>query len=179
MAEEKENTIEEVSSTTSEQVEQPAVEQPRNEKGQFVSKFSKYLNTIASFKYSHCFKKLTSTILIELSLNINGFIYGLLCDLCASEIDVKISNSLSVLLQFSQEKIEDTDEIMYVQTNQNKIDISHLIYEGVILSIPTTIKHLNESECNKETILLLKKYSEKDKRTDPRWEQLNKLKDII
>ena len=39
MAEEKENTIEEVSSTTSEQVEQPAVEQPRNEKGQFVSKF--------------------------------------------------------------------------------------------------------------------------------------------
>ena len=116
---------------------------------------------------------------LKLSLNINGFIYGLLCDLCASEIDVKISNSLSVLLQFSQEKIEDTDEIMYVQTNQNKIDISHLIYEGVILSIPTTIKHLNESECNKETILLLKKYSEKDKRTDPRWEQLNKLKDII
>ena len=116
---------------------------------------------------------------LKLSLNINGFIYGLLCDLCASEIDVKISNSLSVLLQFSQEKIEDTDEIMYVQTNQNKIDISHLIYEGVILSIPTTIKHLNKSECKKETILLLKKYSEKDKRTDPRWEQLNKLKDII
>ena len=39
MAEEKENTIEEVSNTTSEQVEQPEVDQPRNEKGQFVSKF--------------------------------------------------------------------------------------------------------------------------------------------
>ena len=42
MAEEKENIIEEVSSDASEQVEQPQetkVDQPRNEKGQFVSKF--------------------------------------------------------------------------------------------------------------------------------------------
>tara|TARA_Y100001973_G_scaffold54029_1_gene79938 strand:- start:2570 stop:3796 length:1227 start_codon:yes stop_codon:yes gene_type:complete len=39
MAEENENIIEEVSSETPEQVEQPKVEQPRNEKGQFKSKF--------------------------------------------------------------------------------------------------------------------------------------------
>ena len=39
MAEENENIVEEVSNETPEQVEQPKVEQPRNEKGQFVSKF--------------------------------------------------------------------------------------------------------------------------------------------
>ena len=39
MAKENENIIEEVSSETPEQVEQPKVEQPRNEKGQFKSKF--------------------------------------------------------------------------------------------------------------------------------------------
>ena len=39
MAEEKENTIEEVSSDASEQLESKTNDQPRNEKGQFVSKF--------------------------------------------------------------------------------------------------------------------------------------------
>ena len=39
MTEENENIVEEVSNETPEQVEQPTVEQPRNEKGQFVSKF--------------------------------------------------------------------------------------------------------------------------------------------
>ncbi len=39
MAEENENIIEDVSSETPEQVEQPKVEQPRDEKGQFKSKF--------------------------------------------------------------------------------------------------------------------------------------------
>ena len=39
MAEENENIVEEVSSDTPEQVEQPTVEQPRNELGQFKSKF--------------------------------------------------------------------------------------------------------------------------------------------
>ena len=39
MTEEKENPIEEVSNETPEQVEQPKAEQPRNEKGQFKSKF--------------------------------------------------------------------------------------------------------------------------------------------
>ena len=39
MAEENENIVEDVSSETPEQVEKPKVEQPRNEKGQFKSKF--------------------------------------------------------------------------------------------------------------------------------------------
>ena len=39
MAEENENVVEEVSNETPEQVEQPKAEQPRNEKGQFKSKF--------------------------------------------------------------------------------------------------------------------------------------------
>ena len=39
MAEENENIVEEVSNDTPEQVEQPKVEQPRDEKGQFKSKF--------------------------------------------------------------------------------------------------------------------------------------------
>ena len=116
---------------------------------------------------------------LKLSLKINGFIYNLLCDICASELDIKISNSLSILLESCEKNLEDTDEIMYVQNNQNEIDISHLIYEGIILSIPTKKKHLNESKCSKEMVLLVKKYTEKNKRTDPRWEQLNKLKDII
>ena len=47
---------------------------------------------------------------------------------------------MDVLLQ-ETEKIEDTDEIVYIQSNQSHLNISQLIYECIILSIPSKIEH--------------------------------------
>ena len=43
-----------------------------------------------------------------------------------------IENSIDVLLQETEIEIEDTDEIVYIQSNQSHLDISQLIYEAMI-----------------------------------------------
>ena len=55
------------------------------------------------------------------------------------------------------------------------------IYECIILSIPSKIEHsgAENDRCNKEMILLLDKYANKERKNDPRWDNLKKIKDII
>ena len=70
----------------------------------------------------------------------------------------------------------------YIKPNQHKIDISQLIYEGIVLSIPSKKEHLGEEndKCDNEMKVLLDKYAKKNKeKNDPRWDKLNKLKDLI
>ena len=118
---------------------------------------------------------------LQLSLTIHGVICNLLCDLCANEIKMPVSNSLSILIQESNYNIENTDEILYVKPNQHEIDISHLIYEAIILSIPMKREHNEEygNKCDQSVIELLDIYESKEKTQDPRWEKLTKVKDLI
>ena len=45
------------------------------------------------------------------------------------------------MLLETETEMEDTDEIVYIQSNQSHIDVSQLIYETIILSIPSKIEH--------------------------------------
>ena len=118
---------------------------------------------------------------LKLSLYVEGNILDFNCDLCAGSIDLSIVNSIDVLLQETEAEMEDTDEIVYIHPNQSHIDISQLIYEAIILSIPSKIEHSGvESDiCDKEMMVLLDKYANKKETNDPRWDDLNKLKDLI
>ena len=118
---------------------------------------------------------------LKLSLHIEGNILNFNCDLCAGSINLSIVNSIDVLLQETESEMEDTDEIIYIQSNQSHIDISQLIYETIILSIPSKIEHsgVENDICDKEMMVLLDKYAEKKEINDPRWGDLNKLKDLI
>ena len=118
---------------------------------------------------------------LKLSLHIKGNILNFNCDLCAGSINLSIVNSIDVLLQETESEMEDTDEIIYIQSNQSHIDISQLIYETIILSIPSKIEHsgVENDICDKEMMVLLDKYAEKKETNDPRWGDLNKLKDLI
>ena len=73
------------------------------------------------------------------------------------------------------------DEIFYVKTNKNAIDLKQLIFELIILNLPNRRRHpLNEdgsSNCNKEMIVLVNKYTlTKETSSDSRWDALKKLK---
>ena len=118
---------------------------------------------------------------LKLSLHIEGNILNFNCDLCARPVNLSITNSIDVLLQETESEMEDTDEIIYIQSNQSHIDISQLIYEIIILSIPFKIEHsgVENDICDKEMMVLLDKYAEKKEINDPRWGDLNKLKDLI
>ena len=101
--------------------------------------------------------------------------------ICVGSIDLSIVNSIDVLLQETESEMEDTDEIVYIHPNQSHIDISQLIYEAIILSIPSKIEHsgVEMTFDDKEMMVLLDKYANKKETNDPRWDDLNKLKDLI
>ena len=148
---------------------------------------SKFFET---FKHSEVTNCLIKTVVgykkdrnnIKITLDFKGEIYNLLCDLCADEITISIDNSISVILHETEEELEHTDEIIYIKPNQHELDISQLIFEGIVLHIPFKREHSGDQNdsCEKEMMVLMEKYTEKkDKKNDPRWEELNKLKDLI
>ena len=102
---------------------------------------------------------------LKLSLKITGNILNVNCDLCASPINLPIKNSINVILEKTDREVEDTDEIVYIHTNQSHLNVSHLIYECIILSIPQKLNTAGENDrCNKEMILLLDKYLNKERK---------------
>jgi len=147
----------------------------------------KFFESFVNSDITNCNIKVVSVLMkdgnkLKLNLSFKGEIYNLLCDLCANEMTIYVDNIISVLLYESEEKIDDTDDIIYIKKNQYEIDISQLIYEGIILSIPSKKEHKEKEndKCDKEMKLLLDKYADiNEKRNDTRWEKLNKLKDLI
>ena len=146
-----------------------------------------FFESFVNSDVTNCEIKIVSVLIkegnkLELTLSLKGEINNLLCDLCATEITIPVDNSISVLLHENEEEIDNTDEIIYIKPNQHEIDVSQLIYEGIVLSIPSKIEHSGKgnNKCDNEMKVLLDKYAEKtEDRNDPRWDKLNKLKDLI
>jgi len=145
---------------------------------QFFDAFEQSEITNAEFKVIVILKKDGKKI--NLSFDIEGNITNFNCDLCASALEIPISISLSIILQETETEMEDSDEILYINPNQYEIDISHLIFEVISLAVPSKREHNSESgvQCDKEMMVLLEQYAEKEEKIDPRWEVLNKLKDL-
>ena len=118
---------------------------------------------------------------LALTLTIDGKINKLLCDICTDEISVDITAKTKVIIKTTDENLVSTDEIFYIKTSENAIDLKQLIFELIILNLPKKRQHaFNEdgsSNCNKEMIELVNKYTiTEEKSSDPRWDALKKIK---
>lgn len=106
------------------------------------------------------------------------------CDLCLDDMDQPISTDNRLLAKLGEEYSED-DDLITVERESGVIDLSWLIYEFVALAIPA--RHVHEpGQCNPEMTVLLKEHEAgtipgdgQDEETDPRWNELKKLKTII
>jgi uncharacterized metal-binding protein YceD (DUF177 family) len=123
-------------------------------------------------------------MLFTLRFFIDGTV-GVACDTCLEPFDKEIFGDFQCLVKFSDELAKgnnDDDEIIYIGRDSSYIDISHLIYEYIILCLPMQILGCKEPgtdpRCNQEVIKRLKKAEEpqKNDEVDPRWQELNKLK---
>ena len=129
-----------------------------------------------------------ATVLLErennklaLSIELNGEINHLLCDICAEDISVDISSITKMMIKETSENLESTDEIIYINSNENELSIEHLLFELITLSLPDRRQHpTNEdgtTNCNTEIISLIDKYNNiEEKSSDPRWDALKDLK---
>ena len=120
------------------------------------------------------------TMLI-LSFHINGTI-GMNCDKCLAEYPQSIDVHEQQIAKFSEEGIDEDEEIINLTKNDHEINIAGLIYEYVNVAAPfiaVCSDEGNTSYCDKEMIDRLNKLSAdsgQDEKTDPRWDVLKKIK---
>jgi uncharacterized protein len=124
------------------------------------------------------------TTLMILDFTIEGSV-ELQCDRCLDLYMQQISSKGKLYIKFGHEEEELSDEIIVISLDEHLINISHYLYEQVILGLPVKHVHPKKSKgdngCNPEMIKKLKEYlveSVEDKAEegiDERWSELKKL----
>ena len=105
------------------------------------------------------------------------------CDRCLGELDLNIEGYYQVIIKFKDhngELEQDDLDIIYIPIGSNSINVAQLIYEYINLCIPIQKTHEldddNNFTCNNEVATILNNSIADGEGSDPRWEDLNKLK---
>jgi uncharacterized metal-binding protein YceD (DUF177 family) len=84
--------------------------------------------------------------------------------------------------KFSEEEIDEDEEIITLTKNDTEINIAGLMYEYINVAVPFIVNCGSEGNtpyCDKDMLDRLDKLSgsdEQEKSADPRWDALKKLK---
>jgi uncharacterized protein len=120
--------------------------------------------------------------LLQMKFNISGTI-GLDCDRCLKNFDFPIDAEGELVIKHGNPD-ESTDEIMVIPEGQDEFDVSHYLYEYIILAIPARRVpcELDEEsfKCDYDVLDKLKDLTtdskEDEESHNPLWEKLNKIK---
>lgn len=117
------------------------------------------------------------TTFLEFTTSITGTI-ELVCDITNEDFNHPIDNEIKVLVKFGEEYDDSEEDVITIPTSDHAFNISQLIYENVMLSVPMKKISPNVSD---EDIKAVEQFGiveeEKEEISDPRWDALKKLKD--
>lgn len=93
--------------------------------------------------------------MLDLEFKIDGSL-STPCDRCLAEIDLKINDVKRIVVKFDDYGKEDTDEVIYISTEDAELNVAELIHEFVALSVPiskTIDCEENDNQfCDKEVL---------------------------
>lgn len=102
------------------------------------------------------------------------------CDHCGNEFDYPLDFSENLIVKFSDQEQEDTDEVIFLPTSAFQFDLSQLIYEYVNLALPMRLTHPEDESnnllCTNDVLDNFEEPEEPEKENNPMWEALKKLK---
>ena len=117
------------------------------------------------------------TSMMVLNFDINGKV-DFICDRCQDSFSHKIEGNERLIIKFSEEHSELSDDLIILPLSENKINLGQHIFEYINLLFPYKRVHPDDEEgnslCNKEMLNKLKSM-EKTEQTDPRWDALKKI----
>lgn len=125
------------------------------------------------------------TTFMELSLKHKGTVY-VPCDTTGEMFDMAVKGNMKLVIQFGEEFNNDNEVLLILPHGEHQIDISQLIYEMIVLSVPLRRVHpgikdgtLKSDVLEKlQTMKVSKKQIKENKtieNTDPRWDKLKQL----
>ena len=118
--------------------------------------------------------------LLNLKFSFNGEI-EVQCDVSMETFNLELETDHAVVVKFKDDIISTDDKVIFMPAGSHSIDVSHLIYESIILAVPQKKVHPGiengslKSEIVEKLEALKPKKNFKEK-TDPRWD---KLKDLL
>ena len=127
---------------------------------------------------------------LKLKLRFSGWV-ELTCDNCLDNYQQTVDLETEQFVKFGEEtEFEEGDNVIWVLPEEHAINLTQVIYEYTILSIPIRHVHPNssadggENSCNPEMLKKLNEYThhseeeetKKEDDIDPRWAALKNLK---
>lgn len=119
---------------------------------------------------------------LKIHLKIKGWL-ELTCDRCMDKYQQKLKGKTEFFIKFGEKEFEEGENVIWVLPQEHHINLAHIIYEYVTLSIP--LRHIHpknkngKRDCSKEMLEKLNNYLLSDeadeKTTDPRWDALKNL----
>ncbi len=127
---------------------------------------------------------LRSESMLNITLTIKGYV-TVECDRCLDDCQVPIEYQGSLIVKFSNEVDESSDEdVMWVSTLASELNLTQYIYESIVLSLPYRRVH-PEGECNQDIVSYFTTISEEEleamdvsEQTEELPSEWNKLADL-
>ena len=118
--------------------------------------------------------------LLNLKFSFNGEI-EVQCDVSMESFDLKLETEHAVVVKFKDDIISTDDKVIFMPAGSHSIDVSHLIYESIILAVPQKKVHpgIENGSLKSDIVEKLEELRPKknfNEKTDPRWD---KLKDLL
>lgn len=119
---------------------------------------------------------------ITLEFQLKGFL-NIMCDRCLEYYAQNIDSTQLLFIKYGEERQEIDENVLIITRDEHQVDISQFLLEFLILALPLKKVHKDNPDgstgCNKTMIEKLEKHliKEVDSTTDPRWDELKKLKD--
>jgi len=103
-----------------------------------------------------------------------------ICDRCAEEFNYPIEGDQKLLVQFGDQFVEQSEDLIVIPRGDYEINLAPYIYEYICLMLPIQRIHPDDksgkSMYNLEMLKKLDELSFSIKQNDPRWDALKKLK---
>jgi uncharacterized metal-binding protein YceD (DUF177 family) len=124
------------------------------------------------------------TTMLELAFKHAGTVH-VPCDLTGEMFDLPVKGKFKLVVQFGEAYNDDNDELLILPHGEHQIDVSQIIYEMIVLSVPQKRVHpgVKDGTLDSEALRKLKDLevkqvkpeTEKENETDPRWDKLKQL----
>lgn len=109
--------------------------------------------------------------------NIKGYV-RVECDRCLDDLDIELDDAEQLIVKFGNDFHEESEDVIVIPQSEHQFDISHYLYEFILLSMPVQRIHPDDedgcSTCNPEFLQKLNTI-ENEHPFDPRWEKLRGL----
>jgi uncharacterized protein len=119
--------------------------------------------------------------LLSLSFLISGFA-RVICDRCLDEFDMPLEFETKLFIRFGEAGEDETDaDVIYLDLNENKLNLAEYLYESVCLNLPVKKVHPRDARgketCNSEMIEKLERHRANNNKNgnDPRWDLLRDI----